>query len=50
MEYTLWFYKLNKDGEWYKAYDIFTGSRYQCYKRRAALSFRHQYKVLIANW
>jgi hypothetical protein len=50
MKYTLWFYQLNSDSEYYKAYDVFTGTRYECYKLRATKSFRHQYKVLKATW
>ena len=50
MQYTLWYYKLNNDGEFYQAYDIMTGSRYECYKERNRRDFRHQYKVLICTW
>jgi hypothetical protein len=50
MEYTLWFYNVNSNGEFYKAYDVFTGTRSECYKLRSNKSFQWQYKVLISVW
>ena len=51
-KYTLWFYAY--DNDFYRLipkYDIFTGSRYQCYKRRnAKIHFRCQYKVCISKF
>lgn len=50
MKYTVWYYKLNKDSEFYKAYDCFTGSLYACRKFRKLQSFRHQYKIHFCIW
>ena len=50
MKYTLWFYDCDKNGEFYKAYDIFTGTRYQCYKKRKYKNFYWQYKVERCSW
>ena len=46
MKYTLWF----TDGDGNLKYDVFTGTRYECYKLRNSKSFSWQYKVKIANW
>ena len=44
--YTLWYYTLSRDGRLTKAYDIMSGSRYACYKRRRQIgAFSWQYKV-----
>ena len=50
MQYTLWFYNLDKNSEYKKAYDVFTGTRYECYKLRSRKGFQHQYKVLKSIW
>lgn len=51
MKYTLWFYDNfhEKNGR-IPFYDIFTGTRYECYKLRNSKSFREQYKVKICTW
>lgn len=50
MNYTLWFYAPDTNGEMKKRYDVFTGTRYQCYKVRKSKNFSWQYKVLRATW
>ena len=50
MLYTLWFYDISKNDEFYRAYDIFTGTRNQCYKIRNSKDFRFQYKVFRSIW
>lgn len=49
MKYTLWFYDC-KNGQLYKAYEVFTRTRYQCYKLRKTKTFSWQYKVLRCTW
>lgn len=45
-KYTLWYYGYDHNtGELVQRHDVFTGSRYACYKLRATKSFRWQYKV-----
>jgi len=50
MEYTLWFYDIDKNGEFYRAHDIFTGTRNKCYRIRKGKNFGHQYRVFRAIW
>jgi hypothetical protein len=53
MNYTLWFYEPNNEmigTKMIKKYDVFTGTRYQCYKLKSQKSFSWQYKVLKAIW
>jgi hypothetical protein len=47
--YILWFLKYSEDGKLHKAYDIFTGTKYLCYKLRNVKDFRHQYRVCKAT-
>jgi len=44
--YTLWYYVIDRGGRWRQAYDVMSGSRSACYRRRAELGFSHQYKVI----
>ena len=46
MKYTLWFY----DGNGNRRYDVFTGTRYQCYKLRHTKTFSLQYRVFKCTW
>jgi len=46
MKYTLWYFDENGN----KKYDVFTGSRYECYKLKRQKSFAWQYKVLKSIW
>ena len=51
MQYTLWFYEIDKyTGKYVKKYDIMTGTRYACSKAKNQKSFSWQYKVLKAIW
>lgn len=50
MKYVLWYYGLNKDGKFVPRYDLYTGTRYECYKIRKSKDFQHQYKVHILKW
>lgn len=45
--FTVWFFEYDKNfGCFVKQYDIFSGSRYQCYKIKNSKSFSWQYKVI----
>jgi hypothetical protein len=48
--YTVWFYNVNRNGELERAYDVFTGTRYQCYKYRNSRPFAWQYRVFKCKW
>lgn len=51
MKYTLWFYAYNDNcDKLVRQYDVYTGTRYQCYKLRASMSFSWQYKVFKSIW
>lgn len=54
MVYQLWFYDLHRrgpnEGEFYRAYCVFEGNRYQCYKKRSQHAFQDQYKVERKHW
>lgn len=51
MKYTLWFYSYDDNqGTLIRRYDVFTGTRSQCYKIRATKNFSWQYKVHKAIW
>jgi hypothetical protein len=51
MNYTLWYYAYDKNyDKLIKQHDVYTGSRYQCYKIRNSKSFSRQYKVLKSIW
>jgi hypothetical protein len=46
MKYSLWFYKMDSNGECHKTYEVFAGTRYQCYKIKKNKAFGWQFKVL----
>lgn len=48
MKYTVWFCGFDHEkGILTPRYDVFSGSRYECYKyRNAKTQFRYQYKVV----
>jgi len=46
MKYTLWYF----DGDGKCLYDVFTGTRYECYRLRSRKSFSWQYKVKKCIW
>lgn len=48
--HTLYYYGVNKEGQLVLQYDIFTGTRYECYKIRNTKSFKWQYKVQKCKW
>jgi hypothetical protein len=50
MKYTVWFYAHNEHtGTFTRRYDLFTGTRYECYKYRSyKRDFQWQYKVCKA--
>jgi hypothetical protein len=51
MKYTLWYYSYDENyDKLIKRYDMFTGTRYQCYKMRKLKSFSWQYRVLKSIW
>ena len=49
--YTVWFYDYDeRQGKLVKSHDIFTGTKYECYKLKNSKTFSNQYKVLKAAW